>query len=190
MSNEPATESPSQRDLDFPATDLALREDVGRLGALVGDILAEQVGPAFLAEVERIRKAAIARRESGGGVQALAAELAALPLSHAEDLVRAFATYFSAVNLAEVVHRIRRHRDYQRADAGAQPGGLRDVLEQLKREGVGAEELRAALARCQVLPVFTAHPTEAVRRALLEKEHVIVRALVAGFDPQRTPADH
>lgn len=177
------------RDLDFPATDAPLREDVGRLGALVGDILAEQLGPTFLAEVERIRKAAIGRRESAGGIDALAGELSNLPLARAEDLVRAFATYFSAVNLAELVHRIRRQRDYQRAGAGAQPGGLREVLESLKRDGVSVEELRAALPHCLVQPVFTAHPTEAVRRALLEKEHVIVRALVAGFDLHRTPAE-
>src|SRR6478735_771503 len=120
------------RDLDFPATDAPLREDVGRLGALVGDILAEQLGPTFLAEVERIRRAAIGRRESAGGIAALADELSNLPLARAEDLVRAFATYFSAVNLAELVHRIRRQRDYQRAGAGAQPGGLREVLESLK----------------------------------------------------------
>ena len=175
--------------LDIPATDVALREEVGRLGALVGEILAEQVGPDFLVEVERIRKAAIARRQSSGGIEELATELGGLPLAHAEDLVRAFATYFSAVNLAELVHRIRRQRDYQRAGASPQPGGLREVLQSLRREGVSADELRAALPHCLVMPVFTAHPTEAVRRALLEKEHVIVRALVAGFDQRRTPAE-
>src|SRR4249919_2411842 len=101
----------SQREIDFPVTDEPLREDVGRLGALVGEILSEQVGADFLAEVERIRKAAIARRESDGGVEVLAQQLSHLPLARAQDLVRAFATYFSAVNLAELVHRIRRQRD-------------------------------------------------------------------------------
>ncbi|HMB58047.1 MAG TPA: phosphoenolpyruvate carboxylase [Arenimonas sp.] len=179
----------SQREIDFPVTDEPLREDVGRLGALVGEILSEQVGADFLAEVERIRKAAIARRESDGGVEVLAQQLSHLPLARAEDLVRAFATYFSAVNLAELVHRIRRQRDYQRAGASAQPGGLREVAAALRDAGVDADELRAALADCLVQPVFTAHPTEAVRRALLEKERMIVRALVAGFDEQRTPAE-
>jgi phosphoenolpyruvate carboxylase len=37
--------------------------------------------------------------------------------------------------------------------------------------------------------VFTAHPTEAVRRSLLEKEQAIVRALVDNFDPARTPQE-
>ena len=37
--------------------------------------------------------------------------------------------------------------------------------------------------------VFTAHPTKAVRRSLLEKEQAIVRALVDGFDPEHTPQE-
>jgi len=35
--------------------------------------------------------------------------------------------------------------------------------------------------------VFTAHPTEATRRTLLEKEQVIGRLLVERLDPSRTP---
>lgn len=185
----PGQAGDSLRDIDFPPTDRLLREDVKRLGALVGEILAEQVGADFLAEVERIRRAAIARRETGASVDALAAELAAAPLAHAEALVRAFATYFQAVNLAERVHRIRRRRDYQKADAGPQPGGLHAVLASLRKEGVTADAVFALLPRLSIEPVFTAHPTEAVRRALLEKEQAIVRALVEDIDRGLTPQE-
>jgi hypothetical protein len=104
-------------------------------------------------------------------------------------LARAFATYFQVVNIAERVHRIRRRRDYQREGAAPQPESLRDVLERLEADGVGAAELIGWLDRLWVEPVFTAHPTEAVRRSLLEKEQAIVRALVDGFDPTRTPGE-
>ncbi|HBK46740.1 MAG TPA: hypothetical protein DDZ67_09975, partial [Xanthomonadaceae bacterium] len=50
--------------LVFASPDIPLRDDVRRLGALVGDLLAEQVSAEFLDEVEQIRTAAIARRES------------------------------------------------------------------------------------------------------------------------------
>lgn len=182
------------RDIDFPPTDARLREDVGRLGALVGEILSEQDGPGFLAIVERVRRAAIQRREAGAPIHDLRAELNAVPPEQHAELVRAFALYFSAVNLAERVHRIRRRRDYQRAHAVdgqtvAQPGGLLDALQRLKAEGIALNEVMALLPELRIEPVLTAHPTEAVRRALLDKEAVIAQALIADIDGTRTPAE-
>ena len=179
----------SLRSIDLPDTDQCLRDDVNRVGTLVGEILAEQEGAAFLDEVERIRVAAIARREAGEGTAKLEQALAGADIAHAAALVRAFSTYFQAVNVAERVHRIRRRRDYEMAGAAAQPGGLRDALERLRAQGVTREEFGACLARLRIEPVFTAHPTEAVRRALLEKEHEVVRALVADIDRGRTPVE-
>src|SRR5690606_29053647 len=101
----------------------------------------------------------------------------------------AFTTYFQAINLAERVHRIRRRRDYQRQDAGPQPGSLHAVLALLREQGVEAAQIAALLPRLRVEPVFTAHPTEAVRRALLEKERDIVRRLIDDIDHTRTPQE-
>ena len=177
------------RTFDFAPTDNLLREDVKQLGALVGEILAEQRGPAFLEAVERLRRAAIDRRESNAPVDELATALHGVDLAHAADLVRAFASYFQAVNLAERVHRIRRRRDHERAEHGAQPEGLLDTVTRLAGEGVDADTMATLLERLRIEPVFTAHPTEAVRRVLLEKERQIVTCLVADIDRGRTPAE-
>ncbi len=179
-----ATRSPEPALPDAP-----LRDDVRKLGALVGRMLAEQVAPGFLDEVERVRVAAIARRQEGAPLAGLADPLGGLDAAHAEALARAFATYFNAVNIAERVHRIRRRRDYQREGGAPQPESLRDVLARLKAQGVTADELLEWLLRLEVEPVFTAHPTEAVRASLLEKEQAIVRALIDGFDAGRTPQE-
>ncbi len=180
-------DAPLREQLDFADTDALLRDDVRRLGAMVGDMLAEQVSPALLQQVEAVRRAAIARRENEAPVDALAAELGAVPPENADALVRAFSAWFGAINLAERVHRIRRRRDHQRSDEGPQPGGLEAVLAALHADGVSLDELQALLPRLWVEPVFTAHPTEAVRRALLAKERVIVERLVADIDRTRTP---
>ncbi len=179
----------SSREPEFLPPDGPLREDVSRLGAMVGRMLAEQGGTAFFERVEQVRTAAIRRRREGASVDDLAASLAGLDAHDAEALARAFATYFQAVNTAERVHRIRRRRDYQREGSAPQPESLLDVLGRLKAEGVGADELVGWLDRLWIEPVFTAHPTEAVRRSLLEKEQAIVRSLIDGFDQQRTPQE-
>lgn len=175
--------------LEFAETDTLLRDDVRRLGAMVGDMLAEQVSAELLDQVESVRRAAIARREQGETIDLLAERLAAVPMEDADALVRAFAAYFGVVNLAERIHRIRRRRDYQRRSAAPQPGGLCAVLRALRDDGVTLDELRALLPRLRIEPVFTAHPTEAVRRALLLKERTITERLIADIDRQRTPAE-
>jgi phosphoenolpyruvate carboxylase len=179
----------SARASDFVAADTPLREDVRRLGTLVGEMLADQVSPAFLDTIEAIRRAAIQRRERGAVSDELAGVLRAVSDGDVEVTVRAFASYFQAINLAERVHRIRRRRDYQRERAAPQPGGLLAVLGDLRAAGVGLDELRELLPRLHIEPVFTAHPTEAVRRALLEKEQSIVRCLVSDLDRTRTPQE-
>ena len=126
---------------------------------MVGRMLADQGSQRLLDEVERVRRAAIERRESGRPVDALANVLAEVPTDDAEALVRAFAAYFGAINLAERVHRIRRRRDYQRAGEAPQPGGLEAVVRALKDDGVSLDELQACLARLHIEPVFNARST-------------------------------
>src|SRR5690348_15818654 len=158
---------------EFLPHDGPLREDVHRLGILVGRMLAEQEGEAFYRRVEDVRTAAIQRRREGQAVDGLAESLAGLEADDAEALARAFSAWFQAVNTAERVHRIRRRRDYQLAGAAPQPESLADVLASLKASGVEADELLDWLGCVDIEPVFTAHPTEAVRRSLLEKEQAI-----------------
>ena len=177
------------RDIEFPATDEPLREDVNRLGALVGEVLADQLGADFLAEVEAVRTCAIRRRENGASIDALAGLLRDAAPARSGALVRAFTTYFQAVNVAERTHRIRRRREYERSGAAPQPGGLRDALAALAAQGIGAQALGELLARLHIEPVFTAHPTEAVRRSLLDKEQALVRGLIANLDRMQTPGE-
>lgn len=185
--HSPATEPEPLREVELPSTDQPLRDDVKRLGALVGAVIEDQEGEAFFDRVEALRRMAIQRREQGDSLTALAEAVDGLPLDRAEALVRAFATYFGVVNLAERIHRIRRRRDYQKSEAAPQPGSLRAVVAELRAAGVGFDELLALLRRLHIEPVFTAHPTEAVRRALLEKEAEVVRCLIEDLDRTRTP---
>ena len=148
----------------------------------MGDVLREQCGDGFFQLVERARRAAIA-----GADDELNELVRGLPPRDAETLVRAFATYFEVVNLAERIHRIRRRRDYLRSGTDPQEGSLKATVKRLAAEGISPPQVATLLQRLRIEPVFTAHPTEATRRTLLEKEQVIGRLLVERLDPSRTP---
>ncbi len=167
------------RQVDFERRHEPLRDDVRWLGALVGTVLREQGGDNLFEQVEGARTGAIAGRElhQGAFEQGHGEVLAELEPKSAQDLVRAFSTYFQVVNLAEKTHRIRRRRAYQQ-DGVSQPAGFAARLEQLKTQGASFEQICDLLETLVIEPVFTAHPTEATRRSLLEKEQRIARLLV------------
>ena len=108
-----------RHNIQFPAKDAPLREDVHALGGLIGEILLEQCGHDHFELVEGDRVAAIARREEEPGAEeALLNRSAGRAPAVARDLVRAFSTWFQVVNLAEKVHRIRRRREYLNDEIG------------------------------------------------------------------------
>ncbi|HZI14724.1 MAG TPA: phosphoenolpyruvate carboxylase [Myxococcus sp.] len=165
------------------AVNPSLRRDVRLLGRLLGEVIVEQEGQVLFDLEEEVRRLAIQRRRGPvAGRRAAAAELGEvlkrLPLERAEPVLRAFSVYFQLVNLAEQHHRVRRTRAHASA-AAAQPqrGSLEATLLVLKNAGVPAQRVREALRAMQVTLTLTAHPTQAVRRTLLEKLYRMARLL-------------
>ncbi len=158
------------------ASDVPLRADVRLLGAMLGDVLRDQGGAALFDRVESARLAARSRRAGDATAAGALTALRGLPEADAASTAGAFSAYFSLINLAERIHRIRRRREH--AMEGTAPGSLADVCARLEAAGASRDALRETLERLEIRPVFTAHPTEAVRPALLAKEQRIARALV------------
>ena len=178
------------RKIELPEKDLPLRADVSLLGSLVGQMLVDQHGPQLLRHVEAVRKAAIQQRESeDDSGDELELALNSLDPEQIDLVIQAFTSYLRAVNLAEKVHRIRRRRSYQRTGAEAQRGSLEDVISQLKSEGIDGAVLVDAINALCIQPVFTAHPTEATRRTIQEKEYDILLRLVERLNPELTPGE-
>jgi len=166
-------------DLDDLSSDSdALRRDVSFLGALLGEVLREQGGDALFDTVEAARIAARARRDGDEDAdRRLHDLLTGLEPRRAAEVARAFSAYFALVNMAERVHRIRRRRSYLSSDS-PQPGSLEDVVLRLAADGLSIERMRELLDHMLVEPVFTAHPTEAIRRTILAKEQRVARTLI------------
>jgi phosphoenolpyruvate carboxylase len=97
--------------------------------------------------------------------------------------VRAFSTYFYLANVAEQAHRIG---DLSMRDNESQ-GLLRATVERIKDSGVDTATLEDVMARLELRPVFTAHPTEAARRSILTKLGDIADLLEARTHPSADP---
>ncbi len=154
-----------------------LSRDVNTLGRLLGDVLREQEGESGFALVEEYRAATKALRASaappgdfGPGGDTLLERTNALTLAQLRLLVRAFTAYFHLVNTAEEHHRLRVLRQRELRGGGAPRGeSIRQAVLEAAQCGVPAATVQALLRSCLVEPVFTAHPTEARRRTILDK---------------------
>ncbi|OII65196.1 phosphoenolpyruvate carboxylase [Streptomyces sp. CC53] len=156
-----------------PSASTELRADIRRLGDLLGETLVRQEGPELLELVEKVRRLT---REDGDAAAEL---LRGTELETAAKLVRAFSTYFHLANVTEQVHRGREMRARRAAE-----GGLLARTADMLKDG-DPQHVRETVKHLNVRPVFTAHPTEAARRSVLNK----LRRIAALLDEPVTAAD-
>ncbi|MFI6476824.1 phosphoenolpyruvate carboxylase [Nonomuraea sp. NPDC050663] len=138
-----------------------LRRDVRLLGALLGQVIAEQGGPDLLEDVERLRKAVIGARRREVAFDEVAAMVGEWDIDRAVQIARAFTCYFHLANLAEEHYRILTLRERD-ADGGVQRESMASAVLDL-----GAERVAQLVGGLELHPVLTAHPTEARRRAVV-----------------------
>jgi phosphoenolpyruvate carboxylase len=142
--------------------DRRLREDVRLLGDLLGRVIGADRGAGFVATIERIRALAKSARTGGpADWEALSRHLASIPADEITDVARAFNQFLNFANIADRRFQIRRL-------AG------RRVLELPE-----SPDLSHSLGELDVELVLTAHPTEVLRRTLIQKYDAIDAALGA-----------
>ena len=169
-----------------------LAVEVRLLGALLGQVIAEQAGEPTYELVERLRRAAIALRRADDPElrERLEAELDALDLGATEAVISAFALYFLLVNLAESRSRVRTLRRRARAARdGPLDDSIAEAVARLRRRRRDDATLDAIVADLRVMPVLTAHPTEARRRTILIALRRCAVLLERLDDRRLTPAE-
>ena len=161
------------------ATERTLSNDIYLLGDLLGEVIKTQAGDATFELEEQVR--ALGKAFRGGDRAAgdqLAAVIGAISADEASVLIRAFTNYFQLINLCEDSERVRRIR---RAEAANHPkprrGSIREAIRILRDRGVTADQLQALLNQADVRLVMTAHPTEARRRTVIDKQARVFRIL-------------
>jgi phosphoenolpyruvate carboxylase len=152
--------------------DQQLKKNVRYLGHLLGDVIKEQSGDWLFDLEEEVRKTSIALREEQADnlYERMNGLLSDLPHDKLELLVRCFTSYFHLVNLAEHVHRARRIREYDLGENNTDSrGSLQDLKQLLKLAPKDKKEFTNFLNELEIIPTFTAHPTEAKRNTMLIK---------------------
>jgi phosphoenolpyruvate carboxylase len=131
----------------------ALSHDLLKLDELLGCVLQIQQGEHLID---------LARRLMSG------ASIEEIPELHdpaeLRQLARAFTVVFQLANTAEQkeIVRVNRAREHRRES-------IDDAVSHLKQLGCSPEQMRELLARIEITPTITAHPTEAKRGAVLNK---------------------
>ncbi len=160
-----------------------LRYWIRTLGNLLGETIIEQEGQEIFALEEEIRAQAKAWRAGDRLAHAKITNMVSLLVEdppRALAVLKAFSTYFQLVNLAEEsqrVHILRRRADlaYERGIPVAET--IANAVRRLQAEGLSVDEVRGLVRNLLIMPVFTAHPTEAKRRTVLYKLKTIANLL-------------
>lgn len=154
--------------------DEALQRDVKLLGNLLGKVLTEQEGEAFLDLEEKIRLLCKEIRQSKSTERhtELIQLIDDIRFDEADNLVRAFGTYFHLVNVAEQFHQIRMARATEIAQ-GVLENSIAQTIQILAESGFSAEAVQELLDTLSIEPTLTAHPTEALRHTILRKRRQI-----------------
>jgi phosphoenolpyruvate carboxylase len=177
------TSTSSSTNIDSGDPQQRLRQTIRLLGNMLGETIIEQEGQEIFELEERIRALTKSWRQ---GNEAAHQELVALSrelvpdINRALAVLKAFTAYFQLVNLAEEEQRVRVLRERARqAQVGNVPmqESILEAVQRLKEEGIEAAEVRALLQELFIMPVFTAHPTEAKRRTILLKLRAIASLL-------------
>lgn len=147
----------------------ALRDRIRLLGDLLGNTIVTYDGEAMLETVETLRKGFIKHRKTDDKAlfQSLLERIQATDTQTLKHVVRAFSTYFSLANLAEETAQADWRAEMRHMGKNDWEGSFKKTLKECKANHLAADDIKALIAQLKVIPVFTAHPTEARRRTTM-----------------------
>ena len=138
--------------------------DVRFLGKLLGDVIREYGSEALFQRIEFIRATSVDRYRGVGDVRGVGPGLDTLTLDETVAFVRSFMLFSMLANLAEDLHG---------SQAEQEGGDLAGALQRLASLGIDVQQAVALLNRALIVPVLTAHPTEVMRKSMLDHRNRI-----------------
>lgn len=148
-----------------------LKREVDLLGRALGQAIKTLSGERLYHLEEEVRALTKHLRQNPGDAEArekMQRLIRGASLAEAEGLVRAFATYFHLVNLAEERQRVRvnRAREAESTPISPRSESFLGLVGSLKAQGLSYEQVVKVLSELRLHLTFTAHPTETRRRTV------------------------
>ncbi|MGD9592269.1 MAG: phosphoenolpyruvate carboxylase, partial [Candidatus Berkiella sp.] len=168
-----------------PDPNLPFRNNVRLLGDLLGKTLKVQVGEGLFDQIEMIRQLSKdACNNDEDAKRSLNTILQTLTHDQMLIVAKAFGHFLNLANIAENVHRIRRSRWHAlNAPTVPSPGSIEALLVTCKKNNITKSTFDNALEKLNIDLVLTAHPTEVMRRTMMQKYESIAK-LLAMIDEQ------
>ena len=151
----------------------SLRENVRLLGEQLGQIMVSDQGSAFLERIEGLRGLSKSVHQGDDGARAsLIDQVRQLNDDELVSVARAFTQFLNLANIAEQHHRVRKTRgDFGDSDPYLDETALPNLFQSILQTN-SPETIVETLAEMQIDLVLTAHPTESMRRTLIQKYDV------------------
>ena len=152
--------------------------DIRYLGKLLGDVIRAYGGNEIFQRIEYIRASSVDRHRGIADATALTRGLEALTLDDTLAFVRGFMLFSMLANLAE-------DRQGRLNESG---NDIASALQQLAAQGISREQAGELLDHALIVPVLTAHPTEVMRKSMIDhRNHIAELMRQRDLGRQETP---
>ncbi|MGD8588672.1 MAG: phosphoenolpyruvate carboxylase [Chromatiales bacterium] len=152
------------------APEYSLEDEIELFRSLLGNVLRAHSRKRVLVIVERLLAGftQLHATDDPSLRDQLIGLISGVDPSTLNDVIRAFTLYFSLVNIAEETYEYRRRQDRINAGGPLWVGSFDHTVRDFHDSGISVEHFRSLLEHIVYTPVFTAHPTEAKRRTIME----------------------
>jgi phosphoenolpyruvate carboxylase len=149
------------------ARPLTQNADIRYLGKLLGDVIRAYGGDRLFERIESIRASSVDRHRGIADAAAMDRGLDALTPDDTLAFVRAFMLFSMLANLAED----RQARLHESAES------LATAVQRLAAKGIGLDKAAGLLDQALIVPVLTAHPTEVMRKSMIDHRNRIAELM-------------
>ena len=165
-----------------------LHQEIQQLGALLGQTIASDKTPEMVSKIEEIRE--LGKSSRSGDMAGYEKLLQKLEACSDEDLLvfaRGFAKFLNLANIAEQeFFNTPEGEELLASEAKNDPG----LILRLKDSGIDPVRIREAIEDLHIDLVLTAHPTEVLRRSMIQKYNEINHCLREKTIRNQQPGRH